>query len=103
VASDYQPFTFELVPQFKMETTQSVATAFQPGDWALSMDIQVAYFQTRSNPTFSTSFIPHEGQVYQFQALPFGLGLCPTDFHNHRLSFRGYVPCSGVHAPFLSG
>ena len=72
---------FLIVPHFKMETTRSVATAIQPGDWAVSLDLKDAYFHIPIHPDFQHYLrFALEGSVYQFQALPFGLATAPLIF-----------------------
>ena len=72
---------FLVVPNFKMETTRSVATAIQPGDWAVSLDLKDAYFHIPIHPDYQHFLrFYFEGQVYQFQALPFGLATAPLIF-----------------------
>jgi hypothetical protein len=72
---------FLRVPRFKMEITRSVATAIQLNNWAVSLDLRDAYFHFRMHPYYQhfLSF-SHEGKVYQFQALPFGLPSAPLIF-----------------------
>jgi hypothetical protein len=48
---------FLRVPWFKMETTRSVATAIQPKDWAVSLDIRDAYFHIPMHPDYQ--HFPH--------------------------------------------
>jgi hypothetical protein len=65
---------FLRVPRFKMETTRSVATAIQPNDWAVSLDLRDAYFHIPMHPDYQHFLcFSLEGKVYQFKALPFGL------------------------------
>jgi hypothetical protein len=64
-----------------METTQSVATAIQPKDWAVSLDLRDAYFHILIHPYYQHFLhFCHEGRVYQFHALPFGLASAPLIF-----------------------
>lgn len=72
---------FLRVPRFKMETTRSVATAVQRDDWAVSLDLQDAYFHVPVHPEFQPFLrFYFEGKVYQFKALPFGLASAPLIF-----------------------
>jgi len=48
---------FLVVPDFKMETTRSVATAIQPGDWAVSLGLMDAYFHIPIHLTTNTSSV----------------------------------------------
>jgi hypothetical protein len=72
---------FLRVPRFKMETTRSVATAILPKDWAVSLDLLDAYFHIPMHPDYQHFLrLSHEGKVYQFRALPFGLASAPLIF-----------------------
>jgi hypothetical protein len=62
---------FLRVPRFKMETTRSVATAIQPKDWAVSLDLRDAYFHIR---IISISF------VSLTRGRSTSSGLCPSDW-----------------------
>jgi hypothetical protein len=89
---------FHRVPRFKM----SVATAIQPKDWAVSLDLRDAYFHIPMHPDYQHFLrFSHEVKVYQFQALPFGLVMAPLIFHNYRQGFRGSIPRSWAKAAFL--
>jgi hypothetical protein len=72
---------FLKVLRVKMETTRSVATAIQPKGWAVSLDLRDAYFHIPMHLDY-LHFLRfcHEGKVYQFQALPFGLASAPLIF-----------------------
>ena len=69
------------VPKFKMETTRSLAAAIQPGDWAVSLDLQDAYLHIPIHP-LSQPYLRFffEGHILQFRALPFGLASAPLVF-----------------------
>jgi hypothetical protein len=72
---------FLRVPRFKMETTRLVATAIQPNDWAVSLDLRDAYFHIPMHPDYQHFLhFSHEGKVYQFQALLLGLASAPLIF-----------------------
>jgi hypothetical protein len=72
---------FLAVPRFKMETTRSVAMAIQPKDWTVSLDLRDAYFHIPMHPNYQHFLrFTHEGKVYQFQALLFGLASAPLIF-----------------------
>ena len=64
-----------------METVKSVRQAMRLNDWAVSIDLTDAYLhvpihhQSRKYLRFV-----HEGQVYHFMALPFGMSLSPLIF-----------------------
>jgi hypothetical protein len=64
-----------------MEMTRLIAMAMQPGDWAVSMDLKDAYFHIPIHPDYQKYLrFQFEGQIYQFQALPFGLASAPLIF-----------------------
>jgi hypothetical protein len=124
VASDYRPVPSKPLPQgtevqdgdnsvgcngdsaqvlrFKMETTRSVATAIQPKDWAVSLDLRDAYFYIPMHPDYQHFLrFSHEGKLYQSPGSAFRTGFGPSDFHNCRQGLHGFVPHSGAKAPFL--
>ena len=69
------------IPSFQMETTMSVASAVQPGDWATSLDLTDAYFHVPIAPWFRKYLrIVVNGKVFQYRALPFGLSTSPLVF-----------------------
>lgn len=72
---------FLVVPSFQMETSVSVASSVQPGDWATSLDLTDAYFHVPIAPWFRKYLrIVVLGKVYQYRALPFGLSTSPLAF-----------------------
>ena len=68
-------------PSFKMETAASLRLAIRPGDWATSLDLQDAYFHVAMAES-AKRFLRFvwEGQVYEFNVLPFGLATAPRIF-----------------------
>ena len=66
---------------FKMETSETIRTSLQAGEWVTSIDFKDAYFhipihnQSRKYMCFHV-----QGQSYQFKALPFGLSTAPMEF-----------------------
>ena len=66
---------------FKTETPRSVLAATRPGQWMTSVDLTDAYFHipihkdSRHLLRFS-----HMGQIWQFNAIPFGLSTSPSVF-----------------------
>ena len=70
-----------LVRRFKMETVASLRNAVQPNDYAVSVDLQDAYFHVPVHKS-SQKYLRFalEGVVYQFVCLPFGLSSSPQIF-----------------------
>ena len=70
-----------VIPSFKMESSQSISAAIQPGDWATSIDLTDGYFHIPIAHAFRKylRFVVN-GVVYQFRALPFGLATAPLVF-----------------------
>lgn len=72
---------FLRVPSFRMETTRSISASIQPGDWAVSLDLQDAYLHVpvhEADQHYLRFYF--QGKVYQFLALPFGLASAPLIF-----------------------
>ena len=68
-------------PHFKMETSESIRRAIQPGEWVTSIDISDAYYHIPVAPPIRKYFrFMVAGKVYQFKALPFGLNTAPREF-----------------------
>ena len=66
---------------FKMETPESIKLSLQQGEWVTSLDFSDAYFHIPINQVSRKYLRLHlEGQILQFQALPFGLSTAPTEF-----------------------
>ena len=67
--------------KFKMETSETIRTSLQQGEWVTSIDFKDAYFhipiqeQSRKYLRFHV-----QGRTYQFKALPFGLSTAPLEF-----------------------
>ena len=70
-----------IIPGFRMETVASVTAAVQPGDWAISLDLTDAYHHVPIALWFRKflRFVVN-GQVYQYNCLPFGLSTAPLVF-----------------------
>ena len=72
---------FLKVDTFKMETSETIRTSLQQGEWVTSIDFKDAYFhipiqeQSRKYLRFHV-----QGKTYQFKALPFGLSTAPVEF-----------------------
>ena len=64
-----------------MESLQSVWGALLLGNFAISLDLQDAYFHVPMRPTFRKFLqLSLAGRVYQFKTLPFGLSTAPWLF-----------------------
>lgn len=66
---------------FKMETTASIKASILRGHWGVSLDLSDAYFHVPIHPS-SRKYLRfcHNGQVFQFRAMPFGLATAPRVF-----------------------
>jgi hypothetical protein len=72
---------FLIIPRFKMETTRSLSKAIRIGDWAISLDLSDAYLHVPIHPDHRRYLrFCHEGKVYEFLCLPFGLSTAPWLF-----------------------
>ena len=68
-------------PSFKMETNGSVLKALQKGQWLTVLDLKDAYFHIPIHPSYRRYLrFCHQGVVWQFRALPFGLNTAPQVF-----------------------
>ena len=73
--------TFLNTESFKMETSETIRTSLQLGEWVTSIDLKDAYFhlpihsQSRKYMRFHI-----QGQSYQFKALPFGQSTAHMEF-----------------------
>ena len=73
--------TYLDVPRFRMETPQAVRNAIRPGEWVTSVDISDAYLHVPMAPSAQRFLRFKIGkEVFQFQALPFGLATAPREF-----------------------
>ena len=69
------------VPKFKMETIHSIIPALEESQWAITVDLQNAYFHVPIHKD-ARKFLRFtvRDQVFQFRALPFGLAAAPFVF-----------------------
>ena len=68
-------------PTFRMETPQSIRRQLQVGEVTTSIDLADAYLHIPVDPEFQRYLrIAVGNQVWQFQAMPFGLNLAPRAF-----------------------
>ena len=66
---------------FKMEGINQVKDMIQQGDWLIKVDMKDAYFPIPiCNVDQKYLRFPWEGNVYQFQCLPFGITVAPWVF-----------------------
>ena len=83
--------------KFKMDTIQEIRWALEEGDWASSVDLSDAYFHVLIHPARRRylRFVWRD-QVYQFQALPFGLSLAPYVFTKVTLEMAAAIRAKGI-------
>ena len=67
--------------RFSMESSRTVWSAIQLGDWMISIDMQDAYFHIPIHQS-SRKYLRccFEGKIYQFRAMCFGLSMAPRVF-----------------------
>ena len=72
---------FLAIPNFKMETPESIRASLRKGEWVTSIDLTDAYLHipihTQSQKYLRFHF---KGVTYQFTSLPFGLATAPLIF-----------------------
>ena len=72
---------FIVKEHFKMETQRSIRKALRKGEWAVIIDARDAFFHIAIKKAFQKYLrFCSDGEVYQFQALPFGLSTSPSIF-----------------------
>ena len=98
--------------KFKMETSQSIRTSLQMGEWVTSKDFRDSSFHIPINPqSWVRLHFYLQGQSYQFKALPFGLSTAPMKFtmaveedkliaQNKGIRIHQYLDNWSVRAPF---
>ena len=80
---------FTIVPRFKMEKGDMIRASLTPRDWVSSVDLSDTYYHLSIKPRFRKYFrFMFEGVVYQYRAIPFGLGTAPLDFTNQAKAFK---------------
>jgi hypothetical protein len=84
-------------PSFKMETPASVLRAVRKGQWLTSLDLSDAYFHIPIHQA-SRRYLRflHQGVVWQFRALPFGLNTAPRVFTKVTAPLAAYAHLHGV-------
>ena len=67
--------------KFKMETSETIRTSLQQGEWVTSIDFKDTYFHIPIQEQ-SRKYLKFHIQAlsYQFKALPFGLSTAPMEF-----------------------
>jgi len=84
-------------PPFKMETAASILRALRRGQWLTSLDLKDAYFHIPIHPSFRHYLrFCHEGVVWQFKALPFGLNTAPLVFTKVTAAVLAYAHAHGI-------
>ena len=88
---------FVYAPHFRMHTVASVLNTVSVGDWAFTVDLTDAYLHVPIHKE-SQKYLRFsiEGQVLQFQALPFGLNTAPRLFTRLANAVVGYLHQQGV-------
>jgi hypothetical protein len=84
-------------PTFKMETPGSILRSVQKGQWLTSLDLKDAYFHIPIHPE-SRRYLRflHQGVVWQFKALPFGLNTAPRVFTKVTDPIAAYAHLHGI-------
>ena len=85
------------VPKFKMETIHSIIPALEESQWAITVDLQNAYFHVPIHKD-ARKFLRFavRDQVFQFRALPFGLATAPFVFSWFLRPFVKFLRASGI-------
>ena len=74
---------FIACPTFRMETAQSIRQQLQIGEVTTSIDLADAYLHIPIAAAFQPFLrVAAMGQIWQFQAMPFGLNIAPRTFTN---------------------
>ena len=80
-----------------METTHSIRTALQPGEWTFQIDIMDAYLHIPVHRDFRKYLRFTVGtEVYQFKTLPFGLSVAPKIFTETLRPVLGLLRSRGI-------
>ena len=73
--------TFLNTESFKMETSETIRTSLQVGEWVTSIDFKDAYFHIPIHSQSKKYMRFHiQGWSYRFKALPFDLSTAPMEF-----------------------
>ena len=86
------------VPHFKMETFRNIRRALRVGDWAITIDLEDAYFHIPIHWGHRKflRFI-FQGIHYQFRVLPFGLAVAPRVFTKVLAALGGFLRSREIH------
>ena len=100
-------------PKFRMDTLQSVLNTLGAdiklyrdgctpgtevsGPWAVSLDLQDAYFHVPVDPR-DTKYLrfAYDGEIFEFQVLPFGLSTAPRTFTRLVRAVGAYLKTLGI-------
>jgi hypothetical protein len=91
-------------PHFKMSPVALVLNTLRPGDWSFKLDLKDAYLNVPIHPE-SQKYLrfAFQGQVYQFQALSFGLNVAPMVFTRLAHTLSAHFDSQGVFLlPYLN-
>jgi ribonuclease HI len=84
-------------PHFKMETVASILQLVTPGQWATSVDLKDAFFHVPVAPRHRRFLrFSVDNKLYQFRALPFGLGMSPYVFTRIMKAVGTFVRSQGL-------
>ena len=100
-------------PKFRMDTLQSVLNtlgadiklyrdgcppgAEVSGPWAVSLDLQDTYFHVSVDPRDTKYLLfAYEGEIFEFQVLPFGLSTAPRTFTRPVRAVGAYLKTLGI-------
>ena len=87
-----------IVPHFTMESGRSVRNELRQGVYFCKFDLKNAYLHILIHPSSRKylSFV-HEGQVYEWVSLPFGLATSPFVFTKVIAEIGKFVHLRGIH------
>ena len=84
-------------PSFKMETPAFIKASIRPSHWGVSLDLSDAYFHVPIHPRCRKYLrFSHNGQVFQFRALPFGLATAPRVFTKLMAAVGAFLRLQGT-------
>jgi hypothetical protein len=89
--------THIIAPRFKMESAQTVRSVLTKGQWAISVDLQDAYFHVPIRPSMRKYLrFQFEGSTWQFTSLPFGISVAPWAFTRVMSVLAAYLHRKGM-------
>ena len=83
---------------FRMETPRSIRDQLRQGEWTTSIDLADAYLHIPIDRAFQPFLrVAVLGQVWQFQAMPFGLNIAPRTFTYLLAPVAAALRAQGIH------